>query len=187
MRENYLCVVYRSGLMQAPLMTVCTCTWLFEDLWALQKFKVTLTDSLNYMNWCVISSVLETGWASSFPPTAPDMYFIITKTDETTAGIFQYTVAAPPLTVHFFLFFVFFLKSNTSLCSTDGAGRYYGGNSVRGERVRGTQVERDTATLEEDVCFGGWPDGWGKRQATKGEVRQSGEDRREESGVEALK
>lgn len=30
MRENYLCVVY--DFMRAPLMTLCTCTWLSEDL-----------------------------------------------------------------------------------------------------------------------------------------------------------
>lgn len=87
------------------------------------------------------------------------------------------------------LFFFFFPspsnKSTTNLCSTDGAGWYYGGNNVRGEKQRGTQVERDTATLEEDVCFGGWPDGWGRRQATKGEVKYSGERSEErQRGVE---
>lgn len=111
MRENYLCVVYHSGLMQAPLMTVCTCTWLFEDLWALQKFKVTLTDSLNYMNWCVISSELEKGWASSFPPTSQHVFHNYWDRWNHSWDFSPYSSSSSTDSI-LFCFFVFFLKSN---------------------------------------------------------------------------
>lgn len=44
-------------------------------------------------------------------------------------------------------------------------------------------MERDTATLEEDVCFEGCPDGCDKRQGTRGKVGYCGKNRGEKSGA----
>lgn len=51
------------------------------------------------------------------------------------------------------------------------------GETMWEAKERGTQVERDTATHEEDVCCGGCPDGRGQIQARKGEAGWVGEDR----------
>lgn len=89
---RYLCVVYHSVLMQACNHSVfmCMVVWGLVSKLVLLKFKVTLTESLNYINWCVIPSELETGSDALFPLAVWHLFhfYLITERDEAEARAF---------------------------------------------------------------------------------------------------
>lgn len=115
--------------------------WGLASKLALPEFMVTLTDSLNYINWCVISSELETGSAHLIPTYSTTFIsFLFNCWEGWKPGPGCFSSAALSLnctvpTIYFFFFFL--LKSNTNFCSTDGGRRYYGGNNLRGEEREG--------------------------------------------------
>ena len=60
--------------------------WGLVSKLALLKFKVTLTQSSNYINWFVISSESETGSDTLFPPTAQHLFHLYLITESDGAG-----------------------------------------------------------------------------------------------------